>query len=205
MKNLDKYEKLKAFQEYNFCRNERKIGVRYLNAIRTNNQDVIDYFESYGDNLHKIILNVKTHERNIEFGFSVVDVFNEYGWVKYGRLKETQVIQLDERNRVFVRVSPNGKWVHGSDCSTNDSGSYTGGSIWSTPFTTEQEALISGLKEFIVWYKKELKNCQRTSDEYDEETRKVIKVSAKENYCKKIIKLAEKELQQIKTPQLELF
>ena len=43
MRNLVKYEKQKAFQEYNFNRNERKIGARYLNAIRTNNQDLINY------------------------------------------------------------------------------------------------------------------------------------------------------------------
>ena len=205
MKELSREEKIAKFNDYFIYKFERNVAARYLNAIRTNNTPLINWFESFGDSLHKIISNVRTYERNVELGFPDEKVYNEYGWIVEGKLKPGKVIQIDERNNVFVSVSPNGTWCKGSNLSTNNSGSYTGGSIWDKQFATEREALIQGIEEVIRWYNSQLKQWEHSTDEFDEESGKTIKYNSMATYCKKMIKLAEKELQQLKTPQLELF
>lgn len=205
MKELSKEEKVAKFNDYFIHRTERNVAARYLNAIRTNNTPLINWFESFGDHLCKIISNVRKYERNIELGFPDEKVYNEYGWIVEGKLKLGTVIQLDERNNVFVSVSPNGTYCKGRNLSTNNSGSYTGGSIWDKQFASEKEALIHGVEDVIWWYKNQLEQWEHSTEEYDEESDNIIKSNSMAIYCKKMIKLAEKELQQLKTPQLELF
>jgi hypothetical protein len=205
MKTLSKNEKIKQFQEHFFHSTERHHAAVYLNAIRTNNQGIMDYYEGYGNSLYKILLNVRTHEKNIECGFSEVDEYNEYGWVKDGKLIQTKEIDLGNHNSVTAHVAPNGKWVYGINCSTSHSGRYGGGSIWCEKYESEKEALIAGLTEMIEWHQKHITSYKNEKDEYDEETKTVVKVNWKESFCRKIINKAYKEMQQLKTPQLALF
>ena len=68
MKPIQEYtkqEKLAAISEYNPYRTERNAVLRYLLAVRRDDADKIAYFESFGDSVHQIILNVRTYERGL--------------------------------------------------------------------------------------------------------------------------------------------
>ena len=57
MKPIQEYtkqEKLEAILEYNPCRVERNAVLRYLLAVRRDNAELIAYFESFGNSVHKI-------------------------------------------------------------------------------------------------------------------------------------------------------
>lgn len=80
MKPIQEYtkqEKLEAILEYNPCRVERNAVLRYLLAVRRENAERIAYFESFGNSVHKIILNVRTYERGLLFGYATKQ-FDEY-------------------------------------------------------------------------------------------------------------------------------
>ncbi|MCM1221048.1 MAG: hypothetical protein NC209_00445 [Alistipes sp.] len=61
IQEYNKQEKLAAIVEYNPCRMERNAVLRYLLAVRRENAEQIAYFESFGDCVHQIILNVRTN------------------------------------------------------------------------------------------------------------------------------------------------
>ena len=103
MKPIQEYtkqEKLEAILEYNPCRTERNAVLRYLLAVRRDNTEQIAYFESFGDSVHKIILNVRTYERGTLFGYTAKQ-FDEYGWIR-GMLPIVERIELDILNTIHI-------------------------------------------------------------------------------------------------------
>lgn len=72
-----KQEKLEAILEYNPCRIECNAVLRYLLTVRRNNAEQIAYFESFGNSVHQIILNVRTYARGLLF--YAAKQFDEYG------------------------------------------------------------------------------------------------------------------------------
>ena len=87
--------------EYNPYRTERNAVLRYLLAVRRDNTEQIAYFESFGDSVHKIILNVRTYERGTLFGYTAKQ-FDEYGWIR-GMLPIVERIELDILNTIHRR------------------------------------------------------------------------------------------------------
>jgi len=58
-KALSAYEKLKLIQKINFCRVERHNVVVYLNALRRNDRDIIEEYESFGDTPRQLLMNTR--------------------------------------------------------------------------------------------------------------------------------------------------
>ena len=65
--------------EYNPCRIERNAVLRYLLAVRRDDAEQIAYFEGFGNSVQQIILNVRTYERGLLFGYTAKQ-FDECGW-----------------------------------------------------------------------------------------------------------------------------
>lgn len=205
MKDLDKFEKLKMFQEYRFSNVERHTAAVYLNAIRKGDKETVDYYESFGNDLHHILLNVRCNEKNEKYGFGRLPI-EEYGWVPMGRLVDGRKVEFDIGNYITTGVSPNGTWFYGIRISTSSSGLGSGSSVWGVPYKSETDALVGGLKEMIAWYEHELEKLETDTDTDDEDDDyKTPKVSARHAFCNKIIKLSKKAIIDIKQPQLELF
>jgi hypothetical protein len=208
MKGLDKYEKLKEFQSYRFLRCERHTAAIYLHAIWKDDKEVMDSFERFGTDLHHILLNYRQNEMNIKYGFGELELC-KYAWVPFGKLKPGKIIQIDRFNYITSGMSPSGHWFHGESMETSTSGRHSGASIWGKPYQSEKDALIAGLNNMVAWYEKQLEGLKHETDsvydEDDEDGCKTPKVSAKEEFCKKIIKLAKKAISEVKEPQLELF
>ena len=109
MKPIQEYtrqEKLEAILEYNPCRTERNALLRYLLAVRREDTEQMAYFESFGNSVHRIILNVRTYERGLLFGYTAKQ-FDEYGWIR-GMLPIVERIELDILNTIFIGQSIDG-------------------------------------------------------------------------------------------------
>ena len=107
MKPIQEYtkqEKLEAILEYNPYRTERNAVLRYLLAVRRDNTEQIAYFESFGDSVHKIILNVRTYER--------------------GTLPIVERIELDILNTIHIGQSIDGTYAVTVGWSTGGAGFY---------------------------------------------------------------------------------
>ena len=90
---MTKEEKLQVLADYHACKRERHIILRYIQALRREDAEQTAYFESFGESVHQIVLNVNTYERRLVFGY-VDKQFNEYGWIN-GMLPIVEEIRLD--------------------------------------------------------------------------------------------------------------
>ena len=79
LSQMTKEEKLQALTEYHAYRREQHIVSRYIRAIQEDDKEQTAYFESFGESVHHVVLNVNTYERRLIFGY-VDRQFNEYGY-----------------------------------------------------------------------------------------------------------------------------
>ena len=100
---MTKEEKLQALADYHACKRERHIILRYIQALRREDAEQTAYFESFGESVHQIVLNVNTYERRLVFGY-VDKQFNEYGWIN-GMLPIVEEIRLDTSNVIHEPIS----------------------------------------------------------------------------------------------------
>ena len=106
---MTREEKLQEIVEYNPCRVERSAVLRYLLAVRRNDTEQTAYFESFGKSVRHIILNVRTYERGMIFGY-VGKQFNEHGWIN-GMLPIIEEIKLDTFNTIHIGQSVDGTYA----------------------------------------------------------------------------------------------
>lgn len=77
-KDLSAYEKLTQIQEVHFCRVERHNVAVYLNALRLNDREIIENYESFWESPRQLLMNKRKYEQLLLFGFTKNE-FNEYG------------------------------------------------------------------------------------------------------------------------------
>lgn len=184
-------EKLDAILEYSPCRAERNAVLRYLLAVRRNNAEQIAYFEGFGDSVRKIILNVRTYERGLLFGYTVKK-FNEYGWIG-GMLPIVERIELDILNTIHIGQSIDGTYAVTVNWSTGGAGGGSHPSVWDEPISDYKEAVKRGIAELEKQYAYAMAN---SSDGCNYNAAKIRKLTAK---------LKEIKRQYLEPRQLSLF
>lgn len=194
MKPIQEYtrqEKLDAILEYSPCRVERNAVLRYLLAVRRNNAEQIAYFEGFGDSVRKIILNVRTYERGLLFGYTVKK-FDEYGWIR-GMLPIVEHIELDILNTIHIGQSIDGTYAVTVNWSTGGAGGGSHPSVWDEPIADYKEAVKRGIAELEKQYAYAMAN---SSDSCNYNAAKIRKLTAK---------LKEIKRQYLEPKQLSLF
>lgn len=194
MKPIQKYtkqEKLAAILEYNPCRTERNAVLRYLLAVRRNDTDEIAYFESFGDSVHQIILNVRTYERGLLFGYTAKQ-FDEYGWLR-GMLPIVERIELDVHNVIHIGQSIDGTYAVTVNWSTGGAGGGSHPSVWDEPIADYKEAVRDGIGQLERQYAYAMKYSADSCNYNAKRIRKLI------------AKLAEIKRRYLEPKQLSLF
>lgn len=141
---MTREEKLQEIVEYNPCRVERSAVLRYLLAVRRNDTEQIAYFESFGKSVRHIILNVRTYERGMIFGY-VGKQFNEHGWIN-GMLPIIEEIKLDTFNTIHIGQSVDGTYAVAIDWCTGTAGGGSHPSVWDEPVRDYKEAIRQGIR-----------------------------------------------------------
>lgn len=194
MKPIQEYtreEKLEAILGYSPCRIERNAVLRYLLAVRRNNAEQIAYFEGFGDSVRKIILNVRTYERGLLFGYTAKQ-FDEYGWIR-GMLPIVERIELDILNTILIGQSIDGTYAVTVNWSTGGAGGGSHPSVWDEPITDYKEAVKRGIAELEKQY---AYACEHISDSCNYNAKKIRQLTAK---------LKEIKRQYLEPKQLSLF
>ena len=83
--------------------------LRYLLAVRRNNKQQTAYFESFGNNVHRIILNIRTYERGLIFGFTSKHL-DQLGLLN-GMLPIIEEIKVGNSNCIHIGKSENGTYA----------------------------------------------------------------------------------------------
>ncbi|OUN79797.1 MULTISPECIES: hypothetical protein [unclassified Bacteroides] len=142
---MTREEKLQALTDYHACKRERHIIHRYVQALRREDAEQTAYFESFGESVHHIVLNVNTYERRLIFGY-VDRQFNEYGWIS-GMLPIVEEIRLDNSNVIHIGQSVNGTYVVTVGWCTGTAGGGSHPSVWEEPIADYKEAVASGIRQ----------------------------------------------------------
>lgn len=194
MKPIQEYtkqEKLEAILEYNPCRVERNAVLRYFLAVRRDNAEQIAYFEGFGDSVHKIILNVRTYERGLLFGYTAKR-FDEYGWLR-GMLPIVERIELDVLNTIHIGQSIDGTYAVTVSWSTGGAGGGSHPSVWDEPIGDYKAAVKQGVAELERHYAYAMKH---SSDGTNYNASKIRKL---------MTKLKEVKRRYLEPKQLSLF
>lgn len=189
---MTREEKLQEIVEYSPCRVERSAVLRYLLAVRRNDTEQIAYFESFGKSVRHIILNVRTYERGLIFGY-VGKRFNEYGWIN-GMLPIIEEIKLDTFNTIHIGQSVDGTYAVAINWCTGTAGGGSHPSVWDEPVRDYKEAVRQGILLLERQYDKA--ECWSVSD--------------RSNYNPKVIRSLKEKLLELKRKytqprQLSLF
>lgn len=150
LSQMTKEDKLQALTEYHACRRERHIVSRYIRAIQEDDKEQTAYFESFGESVHHIVLNVNTYERRLVFGY-VDKQFNEYGWIN-GMLPIVEEIRLDNSNVIHIGKSVNGTYAATVGWCTGTAGGGSYPSVWDEPISGYKEAVKSGIRRLEKIY-----------------------------------------------------
>lgn len=189
---MTREEKLQEIIEYNPYRIERNAVLRYLLAVRRNDTEQIAYFESFGKSVRHIILNVRTYERGLIFGY-IGKQFNEHGWIN-GMLPIVEDIKLDTFNTIHIGQSIDGTYAVTINWCTGTAGGGSHPSVWDEPVRDYKEAVRQGIRLLEQQYNK----AEHSSD------------SDRGNYNPNIIRNLKSKLLEIKRQytqprQLSLF
>ena len=133
LSQMTKEEKLQALTEYHAYRREQHIVSRYIRAIQEDDKEQAAYFESFGESVHHVVLNVKDRQ------------FNEYGWIS-GMLPIVEEIRLDNSNVIHIGQSVNGTYVVTVGWCTGTAGGGSRPSVWDEPIAGYKEAVRTGIR-----------------------------------------------------------
>lgn len=134
-------------------KHELPVVNEYLTAIRKLDYDTLLVFDSFGDDVHQRVSNIREFRQAQTFGFSSYS-FNEYGWLEKYQFANNHTVSLKVKgdnyyyNQIEIAQAPNGTWVYGYTLTCGGSGKSSGVSIWNTPFPTKEECLIDALNYF---------------------------------------------------------
>ena len=147
---MTREEKLQALTAYHACKRERHIILRYIRALRREDAEQTAYFESFGESVHQIVLNVNTYERRLVFGY-VDKQFNKYGWIS-GMLPIVEEIRLDTSNVIHIGQSVNGTYAVTVSWCTGTAGGGSHPSVWDEPISGYKEAVRTGIHRLEEHY-----------------------------------------------------
>ena len=153
-KYLSASEKIEQLLEYRACKEERQYVALYLSALRDNDLQTVEEFESFGNSTRHIIMNRRAYDRGQLFGF-IQKTMNESGWLDNARFRNVERIEFIDckawaaLNYITIGEGANGKWSYGASYSTGGSGGGYGLGIWGEIFNNRKECLKVALQEIL--------------------------------------------------------
>ncbi|GAE86137.1 hypothetical protein JCM10512_4627 [Bacteroides reticulotermitis JCM 10512] len=126
----------------------------YLIALRRNDRQMIDEYESFGGDPRYIIMNRRAYDQQRIFGFSG-KTLNEHGWLATPEFQDVERIEFIDRkgwaafNYITIGQGANGKWTYGVSYSTGGSGGGYGMGIWGKVCNSRKECLTAALRELL--------------------------------------------------------
>lgn len=151
-KKLSASEKIEWVREYRPYKEERQYIAAYLTALRKGDRQIIEEYESFGDDPRHIIMNRRAYDRQQVFGFTG-KTLNEHGWLESPAFSDIERIEFIDRkgwaahNYITVGRGLNGKWSYGVSYSTGGSGGGYGLGIWGKALDSRKECLTAALRE----------------------------------------------------------
>jgi hypothetical protein len=198
-RNLQVNEKIEQVRQYRPSRDERQYMATYLKALRKNNRQLIEEYESFGDSPRQIIMNRRAYDKGQLFGFAGKH-FDQYCWLQNSTFTEQEEIRFIHKqgwaasNYLTIGQGENGKWTYGVSFSTGSWGHCYGLSVWGEVFDSRKECLKAALQEILDGHREaaeRLKDdtCGNFNAQYSKEVVRQVKSLLDELTGKKAVQL----------------
>ncbi len=184
-RDLQVNEKIEQVRQYRPSRDERRYMAIYLKALRQNNGQLTEEYESFGDSPRQIIINRRAYDRGQLFGFTEKH-FSPYGWMQNCPFAEMEEIRFIHKqgwsstNHLILGRGENGKWTYGVSYSTGGWGHCYGLSVWGKVFDSRKDCLKAALQEILDGHREateKLKDdtCGNFNTRYSKEVTRQVK------------------------------
>jgi hypothetical protein len=198
-RDLQLNEKIEKVRQYRPYREERPYMSTYLKALRGEDQQLIEEYESFGDCPRQIIMNRREYDRGMLFGFTEKH-FSSYGWLQNRTFTERYEIKFIHKqgwaatNYMTIGRGNNGKWTFGVSYSTGGWGHCHGLSVWGKIFDNRKECMKAALTEILDGHREaaeKLKNdtCGNFNAQYSKEVVRQVKSLLDELSGRKAVQL----------------
>jgi len=159
--------------EWECGKSEEPVCQKYINALKTDDKEVLREFHQYGEPGRPAIRNYLSYLNAKQFGYTEFSV-NDSGWYKQPPWIQEKMVNFKTdakerfpKNYVTLAQGPNGKWAYGKNINIGNSGEgYIPSASHSTAYATYEEALMAALSEMenrlkTVWYYKDTPIAQK--------------------------------------------
>jgi hypothetical protein len=116
--NLQSKNEITTYIADNYLiRYEADIFNEMLNAIENGEQSQLDWFQSFGDSLRVIAMNVHAYRKGLQFGFTEI-AFDKYGWFVRPQWMDAEQHAFGDTSRygnhstITIGHGPNGLWTY---------------------------------------------------------------------------------------------
>ena len=133
-------------------RYEADIFNEILKAIENNEQSQLDWFQSFGDSLRAIAMNVHVYRKGLEFGFADI-AFDKYGWFVRPQWLDTEAHAFGDTSRygnhstITIGHGPNGLWTYAMSYSFGCAGGGYALSVYDKKFNNRDQAYTAALND----------------------------------------------------------
>ncbi len=138
----------------------------YIQALRTLNYGVLEFFQEMGEDARHRISNVHTLKRAHLYGFTTVCI-DKCGWAKANSWPETETIELRQKsdnaccNEITLAKGLNGKYCYGLDYTYGGAGGCFGPCYFSNPYDSRSQCLSAALDSLQAKMEDALtRNCE---------------------------------------------
>ncbi|MGN6181393.1 MAG: hypothetical protein ACTHNW_19575 [Mucilaginibacter sp.] len=164
-----KPEILAYLADHHFVPYERAIFNEMLEAITNSNQELLDWFQSFGDSFRSITMNVHAYRKGLEFGFTEIK-FDQYGWFKRPVFFEIEHINFGDTSRysnystIDLGRGLNGVWTYALHYSYGVAGGGYGLSVYGKQFTSREAAFTSAMNDLKAMMTEKIGSTDTTND-----------------------------------------
>jgi hypothetical protein len=123
-----------------------------INAVQKGDLETLKWFNSFGDSLRAVIMNVYAYRKGLEFGFCKI-AFDQYGWFKRPEWLDTEEHTFGDTSRygnystVTLGHGPNGLWTYAMNYSFGCAGGGYALSVFDKKFVTRDQAFSAALND----------------------------------------------------------
>ena len=148
---------------------EAGIFKEMLAAIQANDQQLLEWFRSFGDSFRTITMNVYAYRKGLEFGFTEIS-FDKYDWFTRPVFLDKEELTFGDTSRygnhslIYLGRGENHVWTYGMNYSYGVAGGCYGLSVYGKQFKSRQDALSHALNELKTMMTKRIGSTDTTND-----------------------------------------
>ncbi|MCC8407679.1 hypothetical protein LJ707_01980 [Mucilaginibacter sp. UR6-1] len=153
---------------HSLIRYEPLILAEILAAAEAGNEELLSWFNGFGDCFRSIIMNVHAYRNGLDFGFTEIG-FDKYGWFERPKFLAVETLlfgneaRYGEHSTLNIGKGPNNIWTNALSYSFGTAGGGCALSVYGKRFTSREAAINEGVARLKAMMLKKVGNTDRSN------------------------------------------